>query len=391
RSVTRKIKEIITALKIEYVYSKKEILEKYLNTVPFLYNAFGIEMAARTYFDKSSSKLNILESATLIGMLKGNSYYNPMLNPERAVERRNVVLAQMVKRNVLSKESYDALKNKEMRLNFERQPEILGPAPHFAEHARKWLIEWADRHDYNIYSDGLVVHTTLDSRMQAMANQAVKRQMDTLQAIADVEWGKPSDRLLSKSAGSYLSLRRGVRPFGYFWKTKTGIVDAFISESSAYQRAIESGTKPQQAIAQLRKDTEFMTKLREEKTRLQSGFVAMDPTTGQVKAWVGSRGFESDQYDHVARAQRQPGSTFKPFVYGAALEQGMLSNKRFTDREVEIPMKDGTVWRPSDLSAPSGREMTMREGLIHSKNTITAQIMQEVGPKKTVDFARKMG
>lgn len=391
RTITRKIKEIITALKIEFVYSKKEILEKYLNTVPFLYNAFGIEMAARTYFDKSSSKLNVLESATLIGMLKGNSYYNPMLNPERAVERRNVVLAQMVKHNKLSKENFETLKNRELRLDFERQPEALGPAPHFAEYVRKWLIEWADRNDYNIYSDGLVVHTTLDSRVQAIANQAVKRQMDILQAVADVEWGMASDRLISKSAGSYPSLRRSVRPFGHFWKTRTDIVDAFIRESGAYQSAIKSGTKPENAIAQLRKNAKFMADLRKEKTLLQTGFVALDPTSGQVKAWVGSRDYETDQYDHVARAQRQPGSTFKPFVYGAALEQGMPSNKRYTDREVEIQMKDGTVWRPSDSTAPSGREMTMREGLIYSKNTITAQVMQEVGPKNVADFARKVG
>ncbi|MBS1170644.1 MAG: penicillin-binding protein [Burkholderiaceae bacterium] len=391
RSINRKIKEAITALKIELVYSKKEILEKYLNTVPFLYNAFGIEMAARTYFDKPSSKLTVLESATLIGMLKGNSYYNPMLNPERAVARRNVVLAQMVKHNMLSQENFDVLKNRELRLEFERQPELLGPAPHFAEYVRKWLIEWADRNDYNIYSDGLVVHTTLDSRLQAIANQAVKRQLDTLQAIADVEWGMASDRLISKSAGSYPSLRRGVRPFAHFWKTRTDIVNAFIRESNAYQSAVKLGTKPEVALAQLRKDAKFMEALRQEKTLLQTGLVAIEPATGQVRAWVGSRDYETDQYDHVARAQRQPGSTFKPFVYGAALEQGLSPNKRYLDQEVEIPMQDGTVWRPTDASAPSGREMSMREGLAYSKNTITAQVMQDVGTRKTVAFARKSG
>jgi penicillin-binding protein 1A len=391
RSITRKIKEIITALKIESAYTKKEILETYLNTVPFLYNAYGIEMAARTYFDKSSSQLTVLESATLIGMLKGNSYYNPVLNPERALERRNVVLSQMVKRNVLSPESFETLKNRRMRLDFERQPEQVGPAPHFAEYVRKWLIDWADRHNYNVYSDGLVVHTTLDSRMQAIANQSVKRQMNALQAVADVEWAKPSDRLISTSAGAYQSMRRGVRPFGYFWSSKPALVDAFIRESEAYRRAVDSGIKPEAALAQLRKDANFIAALREEKLRLQAGFVAMDPATGQVKAWVGSRDFETDQYDHVARAQRQPGSTFKPFVYGAALEQGLLPGTRFTDKDIDIAMPDGTVWSPTDLTGPSGREMAMREGLIYSKNTITAQVMQQVGPKKTIAFARRMG
>jgi len=391
RSAIRKIKEIITALKIEHVYTKNEILEKYLNTVPFLYNAFGIEMAARTYFNKSSLDLNVLESATLIGMLKGNSYYNPILNPERATARRNIVLGQMVKYDMLSRENYEALKNQRIKLAFNREPEAIGSAPHFAEHVRKWLIEWADRHDYNIYADRLVVHTTLDSRMQAMANQAVKSQMDKLQVIADVEWGMPANKLISTNASSYVSAHKSIRPFDYFFKTKAEIVDAFISESSAYRRLVESGTKHEVAIEQLRKDAEFMNRLREEKTRLQTGFVAIDPLTGHVKAWVGSRGFNADQYDHVARAQRQPGSTFKPFVYGAALEQGMSPGKQFTDHEVSIPIGGNAVWRPTDLSAPSGQEMTMREGLVFSKNTITAQVMQEVGAKKTVEFAQRMG
>ena len=144
-------------------------------------------------------------------------------------------------------------------------------------------------------------------------------------------------------------------------------------------------------MAQLKSNSEFMAKLRADKTRLQAGFVAIDPASGHIKAWVGSRDFKTDQFDHVAQARRQPGSTFKAFVYGAALEQGMSPDKRFTDRAVEIPLPDGTVWRPSDLSEPTGRRMTVREGLIYSKNTITAQVMQEVGARKTAELARSMG
>src|SRR5918992_2112851 len=176
RTITRKIKETITAIKIEYAYTKKEILETYLNTMPFFYNAFGIEMAARTYFDKPAQKLNVIESATLIAMLKGTSYYNPVINPERALRRRNLVLSQMVKRRVLSQADFDSVKSRPIRLDFERQPEAIGSAPHLAAYIRKWLIDWADRNDLNIYSDGLMVHTTIDSRLQALANQAVKRQ-----------------------------------------------------------------------------------------------------------------------------------------------------------------------------------------------------------------------
>jgi penicillin-binding protein 1A len=182
-----------------------------------------------------------------------------------------------------------------------------------------------------------------------------------------------------------------VQPFSYLWKTRSALLDAFVRESAAYRGAIESGTAPELALAKLKEDPEFMSRLRAEKTRLETGFVAMDPATGHVKAWVGSRDFEVDQFDHVAQARRQPGSTFKPFVYGAALEQGMSPEQRFTDARVDIPMADGTVWQPTDVTAPSGREMTIREGLAYSKNTITAQVMQQVGPKKVAAFARKLG
>ena len=391
RTITRKIKETITAIKIESSYTKREILETYLNSMPFLYNAYGIEMAARTYFDKSAGKLNVLESATLIAMLKGTSYYNPVLNPERALARRNVVLGQMVKRGVLPEAEFNRLKDRPIRLNFERQQEALGPAPHLAVQIRKWLIDWADRRDLNIYSDGLIVHTTIDSRLQAVANQAVHRQMEALQAVADVEWGMSSNRVLSTSAGAYVEQRRRTQPFGYFWKTRQALIDSFVRESTAYRSAVEAGTTPEAAMVQLKANKEFMAKLRADKTRLEAGFVAIDPASGHVKAWVGSRDFKTDQFDHVAQARRQPGSTFKPFVYGAALEQGMPPDKPFIDREVEIPLPDGTVWRPSDAAPPSGRAMTAREGLIYSKNTITAQVMREVGPRRSAELARRMG
>jgi len=391
RTITRKLKETITAIKIEYAYTKKEILEIYLNTIPFLYNAFGIEMAARTYFDKPAQKLNVLESATLIAMLKGTSYYNPVLNPDRALERRNVVLSQMVKRGVLSQSDFDRLKARPISLDFERQPDAIGPAPHLATQIRKWLIDWADRNDHDIYSDGLRIYTTIDSRLQAAANQAVHRQMEALQAVADVEWGMSSGGLISSEANVYLDLRRRIQPFGYFWKTKPGLVDTFIRESASYRSAVDGGTAPNDALAQLKRNKEFMAKLRADKTRLQAGFVAIDPLTGHVKAWVGSRDFKTDEFDHVAQARRQPGSTFKPFVYGAALEQGMSPDKRFIDQAVEVPLSNGTVWRPTDLSEPTGRSMSAREGLIYSKNTITVQVMQETGPRRAAELARRMG
>ncbi|MGC1172161.1 penicillin-binding protein 1A, partial [Polaromonas sp.] len=366
-SLTRKIREAITALKIESVYTKDEILETYLNTVPFLYNAYGIEMAARTYFDKSADKLDVLESATLVGMLKGTSYYNPVLNPERAVQRRNIVMAQMVKHGKLEEAKFEGLKKRPLKVDFERQPEQLGAAPHFSQYVRRWLIEWADRNDYNIYADGLVVRTTIDARLQAQANQAVARQADKLQGVANGEWGP----------------RR--------WASSKDVVHAFVRESAEYKAAKESGLTDADALKQVLADTAFMQALRQDKTRLQAGFMALDPRNGHVKAWVGSRSFAQDPFDHVQQARRQPGSTFKPFVYGAAFENGARPSDTFMDEDVEIALGNGAVWRPKDGGEPSYAPMSLRDGLAYSKNTITAQVMQSVGPAKVASLAQAMG
>ncbi|SEJ46444.1 penicillin-binding protein 1A [Paraburkholderia diazotrophica] len=367
-TLTRKLKEAITAFKIEAVYTKSEILETYLNTVPFLYNAYGIEMAARTYFDKSAHDLTVLESATLIGMLKGNSYYNPVINPERALDRRNIVLGQMVKYSRLSVAQFNSLKGRPLRVDFERQTEPPGPAPHFAQQLKKWLIAWADANDYNIYSDGLVVRTTIDARLQTMATQALTWQGNQLQSIANAAW----------NAHGACSGHKD-------------LFDAFIRETPEYRTARDSGTSDEDAIKHLSADRTFMKSLCESKTRVQAAFIAMDPRDGQIKAWVGSRDFTQDQYDHVSQARRQPGSTFKPFVYGAAFEQGAKPDDTFPDQAVEIPLAGGEVWRPSDEDAPSGRPITLRDGLAYSRNRITAQLMETVGPAKVARLARAMG
>ncbi|WP_442867048.1 penicillin-binding protein 1A [Acidovorax sp. GBBC 3334] len=367
-TLTRKLKEAITAFKIEALYSKDEILETYLNTVPFLYNAYGIEMAARTYFDKSADKLTVLESATLIGMLKGTSYYNPVLNPERAQARRNVVLAQMQKRGKLTAREFDTLSQRPLRIRFERQVEAAGPAPHLAQQLRKQLIDWADRSGYSLYADGLVIRTTIDFRLQTLANQAVARQGRQLQSVADSAWGPRT------------------------WNTKSPLVQSFVRESAQYAAAVAKGATPEAALKSLLDDADFLRKLRQEKTRVQAGFLALDPRTGQIRAWVGSRDFAQDPFDHVQAARRQPGSTFKPFVYGAAFARGAQPTDTLIDQAVEIPLGGGQVWRPTDEgAAPSGEPMTLRDGLAYSKNTITAQLMQQVGPDRVAALARAMG
>ena len=390
RNVNRKLKEMITALKIESTYSKTEILETYLNSVPFLYNTFGIETAARTYFDKSAAKLDILEAATLVGMLKGTSYYNPVTNPDRSVDRRNVVLGQMLKHGIIDAKRYDVLRKRPLKLHFARLAEKAATDTHFTSHVRKWLIQWADENDYNLQLDGLVVHTTLDYSLQTAAMQAVDRQATALQMVADVEWAQ-ADSGTSGSAGAYAGMHHAITPFDYFWRTKGGLINAFVRETPEYKTAVDGGEDKAIALKRLKADKAFVAQLRSVKTRLETGFVAIDPSTGEVKAWVGSRNFQKDQFDHVAQAARQPGSTFKPIVYGAALEKGFSPEKVYRDAVMNIKAGDGTMWRPSDMHGTSGGNMSMRDGLVLSKNTITAQVMQDVGLPSIIKLARDLG
>jgi len=390
-TATRKLKELITAIKLEHAYSKREILESYLNTVSFHFNAFGLEMAARTYFNKPARQLSVAEGATLIGLLKGTYAYNPVNNPERALERRNLVLAQMVRHGKLDAAQAERARSRPLRLEFVRQDLDTGPAPHFADTVRRWLAAFGESRGYDLYADGLVVQSTLDPRLQRLANQAVARQLDALQAVADVEWSRPTARLLSTGTGAYRQARKRVQPFANFWATRGELVDAFVRETPEYTRRVDAGQAAGDALAALRADDGFMQALRARKTRLEAGLVALDPASGQVRAWVGSRDFATDGFDHVQQARRQPGSTFKPFVYGAALESGMDPQREFAQRTVSIGLPDGSTWRPRDGGPMQGGRSTLEDGLVYSRNGITAQVIEAVGADKVAQFAQRLG
>jgi penicillin-binding protein 1A len=391
-TITRKIKEAITALKIESVYSKDEILETYLNSVSFLYNAWGIEMAARTYFDKPAKDLNEVEAATLVGMLKGTAYYNPVMNPERALQRRNTVLAMMVKDGKLPEDRYERLKDQPLKLDFSRLPEFNGKAPYLAEALRRWLIDWADRHDYNIYADGLVVKTTIDSRLQDMATQAVERQTRGLQAVADVEWSRSGLVSLGSDTASYVAQHGHYAPFEYFWDSHPDVVRGWMRDSDEYHALRAQGHDDEAALKDLRGNAQFMAQLRKNKTMLEAGFLALEPQTGAIRAWVGGRDYEADKFDHVQQARRQPGSTFKPFVYGAAFEMGHSPDETLIDQPVNIQIDKNKYWRPGNFEGtPTGQPTTLRDALAKSMNTVTAQLMMEVGPSRVASLARAMG
>lgn len=242
-TITRKLKELITALKVESVFTKDEILETYLNTVPFLYDAYGIELAARTYFGVAAAELSIEQAATLVGMLNGTYFYNPVHFPERALARRNLVLRQMVRHGYLREERYEALAATPLELDFQRQPRMRSAAPHFTEYVRRWLVRWAARRGYNIYRDSLVVHPTLDSRLQAIAQESVNQWVPALQAIAGAEWSRPEARLLSRSPAAYHRYRRSQASFAYLWEGRPELVRSFVRATPQYRAVARMGIR----------------------------------------------------------------------------------------------------------------------------------------------------
>jgi penicillin-binding protein 1A len=323
-------------------------------------------------------------------MLKGTHYYNPVMFPERALKRRNLVLQQMALTGALTPAEAQAQQQRPLGVKLTRQDELDDAAPHFTAQAKRWALNWADEHDVDLYSEGLTIETTLDSRLQAVAEKAVERQTRLLQAIADVEWATATPRS-ARSPEAYAQMAKGMQPFRHFFDTRPELLAAFLKEMPEFQQALKNGQTEAQALKALKADPQVMARMRQAHTRLEAGFLAMDPQTGEVKAWVGSRDFAADQFDHVAQAARQPGSTFKPIVYGAALESGIGPERTYLDGPVEVQLDDRTVWRPTDMQGFSGRSMTLRDGLVYSKNTITAQVSQEVGLQRIVALAQAMG
>jgi penicillin-binding protein 1A len=275
-SIRRKLMELIVARRIERSHTKDQILSAYVNTVPFLYNAFGVEMAARTYFDTHASELDAVQAATLVGMLKGTSLYNPVRNPDRARERRNLVLAQMARHGRIDPAELESLQARPLGLEFERQDGPGSENPHFTRYVREWLTAWADRHGYDLYTSGLTIHTTLDPAIQRLAEAAARQRGEQLQAVAEREWAGGDGR-----------------PFGAFWARHARLEErALIRQQTPSATAVANGTDEAPCSTPSAPTPPFATPSARSMTRLEIGFVALEPRTGYVKAWVGSRDYE---------------------------------------------------------------------------------------------------
>jgi penicillin-binding protein 1A len=366
-SITRKIREAITAIQIERTYTKEEILEMYLNIAYFGMSAYGVESASFVYFGKSPSELTLAECALLVGMLRSPARYNPFEYPERAIKIRDVVLKNMLTVGFIMEQEYEKARTEPLNLNRGREYIYSGIAPHFLEYIRWQLQKKAEKYGFNIYRDGLVVYTTLDARMQRHAIRAVKEQLAVLQQEFDKSWRW--DKNLLKV-----------------------FLDKAIKQDPRYVNA-DSSEKPK-IYAQLLNNNAFVDSVKREATRIQVGFVAIDPQTGYIKAMVGSSNFEVFKYglNHVTQIKRQPGSAFKPFVYTVAIDNGYSPAYQLLNQPITIMMANGERWTPSNFDGTFGGKVTLREALKMSINVVAVRVLQELAPiNQVIDYAHKMG
>ena len=384
--VIEKLKEWIIAVKLERNFTKEEILTLYLNVVPFGNNIYGIRNASRTFFQKEADQLNVEEAALLVGMLKGNTIYNPVRNPKAALERRNVVIGQMEVNKKISSEQALKLKATPIKLNYRKLDENTGYAPYFREVLKDELrealkdVKKANGDSYDIYDDGLKIYTTINPVMQQYAEEAMAQQMAALQ----------------KNVNNRSSIKNGT-----IWKKHEDILERAMKNSDRWRNLEEDGLSDKEIRASFyvkvpmkifawntkrEKDT-VMTpydSIKYHRQMEQASFMAMDPITGEIRAWVGGINFKTYKFDHVnLKTKRQVGSTIKPFLYAQALEERGFTPETECDNSAQF--FPGSGWVPASKRCPGG-VISMANALAYSKNCATAYIMKQVGPNQFADF-----
>jgi penicillin-binding protein 1A len=391
--VLQKFKEWIICVQLERAYTKDEIITMYLNTVQFSGHSYGIRSASKEFFNKEPLHLKVEEAAILVGVLKAISKYNPQLNPENAVYRRNTVLSQMKKYDFIEEAAFDSLKALPIVLDYVPDTHNEGLAPYFREYLKKEISKWCKEKGYNIYKDGLKIHTTLNSRMQIHAEKAVSMHLKTLQSDFYKSWGTRNPWTSEKWVEIKDFPEKEARKTERYRTLK---ID-HDGDTNKIWNQMRTPVKMKIFTWDGERDT-LMSPLDSVKHYIkfvQTGFVALDPHTGQVKAWVGGINHKYFQYDHVNKtATRQVGSTFKPLFYASALYLGQDPCEFLPREETTFFIEGSTTWTPRNSDGSSGGKMNMPQALAKSDNLYTAQLMKrlgESGPKNVVDFVRRMG
>lgn len=389
-TIINKVKEAIVAKRIEKIYSKQEILTLYLNTVPFPDNTYGIESAARKFFNVSATQLSLPQAATLVGTLKANNYYNPRRNLQSSTTRRNVVLQQMLKYNYIDQNQFTQAKQKSVKLDYQSFNHDLGLAPYFRAQLKKELATTLQGYKkpngeaYDLYKDGLVVYTTLDSQMQKYAEQAMQTHLTKLQQDYEVSYGKNAP-----------------------WKTNKKLIDKAIKALPAYKKFKASGLDHAQIMDSLSikhevelfdwtetksQNISTIDSLQHYLKFLNTGMIALDPKSGAIRSYIGGIDYRFFKYDHVSQSQRQVGSTFKPFVYTAAIDNGMAPCTYFSPEAVTYT--DYKNWTPTNSGVSDVDphiNYNLEKALSQSLNTIAVKVLNQVGIDKVLKQAKKLG
>jgi penicillin-binding protein 1A len=401
-AVIQKIKEWVIAVQLERRYAKKEILTMYLNLYDFNYNADGLRSAANIYFSKEPSDLLLEESAMLVGMLKNSSLYNPIRRPELVISRRNIVFQQMLRNEMLTQKEVDSLQQLPLQIQFNPQSHREGLATYFRAYLRQFMLNWIqdnpkpDGEKYNLYLDGLTIYTTLDSKMQTYAENAVKEHMSNLQN-AFFEQNTPkwnptapfldlTEKEVEKLMDQAMRRSERWRKMKLAGKTEDDIKASFEQETAmkifSWKGEIDTVMRPIDSI-------------RHYKHFLRSGMMSMNPQTGHVKAWVGGINYKHFQFDHVYQGKRQIGSTFKPFVYASAIDQLKLSPcDSFPDGFYCVEARKfgaHEAWCPKNSGDRYTGMRTLKNALANSVNTISARLIDKVGPGPISKLAADLG
>ena len=390
KRIIQKLQEWIISIRLERRYTKEEIIAMYLNIVDFSSNAYGIKSAAQTYFAKTPAQLNIQEAALLVGMLKAPTRYNPVRNNKNSIERRNVVLSQMMKYDFIKKNEFDSIKAIPIKLKYQVEDHNYGLATYFREELKGEMLQWCKEHinnstglPYNLYTDGLRIFTSINSKMQRYAEEAMSEHLKVLQKKFNDHWKSqdPWDghkEILTdamKHTERYIAMKA----------------------NKATDKEIEKAfnKKEKMTVFSWRGDVDTllspMDSIRYFKKILQCGFMSMEPKTGLVRAWVGGTDYRYFKYDHVKEGKRQVGSTFKPFLYTLAMQEGYSPCYKIPNVRVTFDLPSGEQWSPENSDASYGGMLTLKQGLAESVNCISAYLMKQFGPQAMIEIVRKMG
>jgi penicillin-binding protein 1A len=398
--IVQKIKEWIIAIRLERQYTKNEIIAMYCNVYDFGNYSVGVSSAAQTYFSKAPKDLTIDESAILVGMFKNSGLYNPVKNPQGVKNRRNVVLLQMEKNDIITQDQKLKLQALPITLKFKLESHREGTATYFREYLRDYMKKWVEENkkpdgsDYNIYKDGLKIYTTIDSRMQLHAEEAVEKHIANLQEqfFIEAKTNKNAPFVNISQAETQRILMQAMKA-SYRWT----VLSELEKSEEEIIASFSQKTKMKVFTWKGERDT-IMTPLdsiRYYKHFLQSGLMAMEPQTGNIKAWVGGINYKYFQYDHVGQGARQVGSTFKPFVYATAIEQlGMSPCDTIVDGPFMIRKGRHNVtedWEPRNSDNKYRGMVTLKQGLANSINTISAKLIDKTGPEAVVELTHKLG